>query len=236
MKTSLIIPFKNEEEYAQLTLEGIHSFLTEKQIDFEIIAVDDSSDGTWEIIQTFQKTHDRVQSAKGGNPSGYGMALKTGFEMASGDIIIPFNGDFCDSPEDVLAYIALISSGYDMVFGSRFVKGAIISGAPFSKTMLSRWGNGLIKLLFGLKCNDITNSFKAYRKEVWEEVQPTQQDTRLVIELALKSVLTGYSYTTMPLTWTGRKYGESKMAVFKVIPRYLSLIFNLRFRFRRSSR
>lgn len=230
MKTSLIIPFKNEEEYAQLTLEGIHSFLTKKQVDFEIIAVDDSTDSTWDIIQSFQKAHEHVQSAKGGSPGGYGTALKTGFGIARGDIIIPFNGDFCDSPDDVLTYIELISNGYDMVFGSRFIRGARIAGAPLGKKRLSRWGNGLIKLLFGLKCNDITNSFKAYRKDVWSEVQPTAHDTSMVVELALKSIIAGYSYTTMPLTWTGRKFGESKMAVFRVIPRYLSLIYDIRFR------
>lgn len=229
MKTSLIIPFKNEEEYASITLEKTHSFLSNKQIEFEIIVIDDSSDNTWEIIQSFQNNHKNVLASKGGSPAGYGTALRTGFELATGDIVIPFNGDFSDSLEDVLAYIRLIEEGYDMVFGSRFMKGSNISDAPKAKTNISRWGNRFIQLLFNIQCNDITNSFKAYRREVWREVNPTSHDTGLVVELALKSFLRQFKYKTIPVAWSGRNYGRSKMSVLKVIPRYLSLILKIRF-------
>ncbi len=228
MKVSLIIPFRNEEAYASLTLGEAHAFLTRERVDFELIAVDDSTDNTWQIISTFQEKHDNVLITKGGNPAGYGTALRRGFELATGEIIIPFNGDFSDSLEDVMAYIHLIEGGYDMVFGSRFLPGASISGGPTLKTALSKWGNRFIQLLFGIRCNDITNSFKAYRREVWETISPRRIDTTLVIELALTSILRKFKYTTIPVSWSGRAYGLSKMSVLRVIPRYLRLIFEIR--------
>ena len=101
MKTSLIIPFRNEVGYAEATLSGAYQFLSERNLEFELIAVDDSSDGTWEIAQAFAAQHENVVAIKGGSPPGYGKALRTGFHAASGDILIPFNGDLSDSLDDV---------------------------------------------------------------------------------------------------------------------------------------
>ena len=141
MKTSLIIPFKNEKEYAELTMETVFSYMTAKNLDFELVAVDDSSDGTWEILKSFRETHANIVVIKGSETPGYGKALRKGFTVASGDILIPFNGDLCDSLDDVLSYIQLIEGGYDMVFGSRYMKGGEVLDHPSIKVHLSRAGN-----------------------------------------------------------------------------------------------
>lgn len=228
MKTSLIILFKNEVEYAEITMQSIYTYLSEHNIDFELIAVDDSVDGTWEVLKSFEQLHDRVLVVKGSEPAGYGKALRKGVSVASGDIIIPFNGDLSDSLDDVISYIQLIEAGNEMVFGSRFMQGAQIVDSKMSKHLVSRIANTFLQLLFFTPCSDITNSFKAYRRTVLEGIKLSANGYEIGMEIALKSILRQYKYTTIPISWQGRKYGRSKMSVLKVIPTYLITAFKIR--------
>jgi len=229
MKTSLIIPFKNEVEYAEMTMSTAHTYLSEREIDFELVAVDDSSDGTWEILQSYEKLHPNVVAVKGGDPPGYGKALQTGFRVAKGEILVPFNGDLSDSLADVIAYIRLIEDGYEMVFGSRFMVGANVTDATAVKGALSRLGNGFLQVLYQTNCSDVTNSFKAYRRKVLEEIEPNTNGYNIGMEIALKGIRKQYKYTTIPVAWAGRKYGRSKMSMMKSIPTYLSTALRIRF-------
>lgn len=215
--------------YARITIEKVYSYLSERNIDFEIVAVDDSTDETWEILQSFKGTHQNFVAVKGGEPPGYGKALRKGFSMATGDIIIPFNGDLCDSLDDVILYIELIEKGNDMVFGSRFMTGAKVSDASVAKGFLSQLGNGFVKWLFQTNCNDLTNSFKAYRKTVLDDINPTADGYNIGLEIALKGILKKYKYTTIPVVWTGRKHGRSKMFIIKSILTYLLTALRIRF-------
>lgn len=229
MKTSLIIPFKNELAYAKITMQTVYAYLSEQNIDFELIAVDDSNDGSWEILQSFARLYpNNIIVVKGGEPSGYGKALQTGFAQASGDILIAFNGDMCDALEDVMRYIALIQAGNDMVFGSRFMKGSVITGSSHFKTFISRLGNLFINLIFSAKCSDLTNSFKAYKKEVLKTISITSSGYSIGLEIALKAIQQKYQYTTIPISWTDRQYGQSKMSIIKSIASYLYIAFKIR--------
>ena len=229
MKTSFIVPFKNEIEYAKKTIKTLHDFLSEQKIDFEIVAVDDSTDGTWEALQSLKASYPNMILAKGERPSGYGRALRKGFAVATGDILIPFNGDLSDSPSDAVAYIRLIEEGYDMVAGSRFITGGKISGSTSIKTIISRLANRFLQLLFCTNCSDITNSFKAYRREVISSVNLTASGYNIGMEIALKAIMQDYKYTTMPITWSEREYGSSKMSIMKSIVSYLLMAFRIRF-------
>lgn len=228
MKTSLIIPFKNEASYADMTMKKAYAYLSEREIEFELVAVDDSTDETWDILKSFEKSHQNVVAVKGGNPPGYGKALRKGFSVATGDIFIPFNGDLSDSLDDVLSYIQLIENGNEMVFGSRFMAGAKITDSTAVKGFLSKLGNSFLQWLFRTKSSDITNSFKAYRRIVLEEIQPTADGYNIGMEIALKGLLKKYKYTTIPVAWSGRKYGRSKMSIMKSIPTYLSTALGIR--------
>nr|VFJ67850.1 MAG: dolichol-phosphate mannosyltransferase/hypothetical protein [Candidatus Kentron sp. FW] len=221
MKISLIIPFRNEAAYAREAIITVYAYLSERHIEFELIAIDDSTDGTYEILQSLAGFFPNIIVARGENPPGYGKALRKGFEIAAGEIIVPFNGDLSDSLDDLLSYIGLMEEGYDMVFGSRFMAGAEVIGQDAMKGLISRLGNRFLQWLFRTDCSDITNSFKAYRRAVLEEIEPTADGSNIVIEIALKGILGHYKYTTIPVSWSGRKYGRSKVSVIKSIPTYL---------------
>lgn len=229
MKTSLIIPFKNESGYADMTMQKVYTYLSTHQIDFEIIAVDDSSDETWDILQAFEKSHENVVLIKGDDPPGYGKALKKGFSTATGDILIPFNGDLSDSLDDVVSYIQLIETGNEMVFGSRFMAGANVTDSTAVKGLISRLGNLFLQQLFQVRCSDITNSFKAYRRTVLEEIHPIADGYHIGMEIALKGLSKDYSYTTIPIAWSGRKYGRSKMSIMQSLPTYISTALSIKF-------
>ncbi|MDM8565180.1 glycosyltransferase [Candidatus Halobeggiatoa sp. HSG11] len=236
MKTSLIIPFKNEKYYAALTIRTVYAYLSKQAIEFEIIAVDDSDDGTWDILQTLTHEYPNMILAKGVQPAGYGTALQVGFQLATGEIIIPFNGDLSDSLDDVMSYIHLIEKqGYSMVFGSRFMQGAKVENVTGLKNNISWLANKFLQLLFISPCSDITNSFKGYRKEVLQTLNPSAKGYHIGMELALKGMISQYRYTTIPISWTNRRYGRSKMSVLKVIPDYLLMAFKIRFSQRKNT-
>lgn len=228
MKTSLIIPFKNEIEYAEITMTTVYTYLSKHKVEFELIAVDDSTDGTWDILQAFAHSRQNIVVLKGEKPSGYGKALQKGFSVATGNIIIPFNGDLSDSLDDVLSYIRLIEDGYDMVFGSRFMSESKVVNSTTAKSFISQLGNQFIQILFHADCSDITNSFKAYRREVLKDVNPITNGYQIGMEIALKGIRKNYKYITIPVAWSGRKYGRSKMSIIKSIPVYLYTLLKIK--------
>ena len=75
VKLSLIMPFKDEEEYAGTTIPAVIDFMSAVDISYEIIAVDDSSDNTWGVLKSLEKKHSNLKVVKGGEPSGFGRAI-----------------------------------------------------------------------------------------------------------------------------------------------------------------
>lgn len=226
---SLIIPFKNENDYVRTVIREVHKYLTKKGIDFEIIAVDDSTDGTWEILRELQKKYSNFRAVQGWKPAGYGKAIRKGFSMARGKIVVPFNGDMCDSLDDVMKYVKIINSGYDMAFGSRYVPGARVLNYPMFKKIFSVITNIFIMVAFRVNCSDITQSFKAYRREVIEKINPISDGYEISLEIAIRAIRKGYKYKTIPISWVGRKSGVSKMNLGKSAPLYFNIVMRLLF-------
>tara|TARA_Y100000590_G_C15684018_1_gene1000885 strand:- start:1620 stop:2087 length:468 start_codon:yes stop_codon:yes gene_type:complete len=134
-------------------------------------------------------------------------------------------GDCSDNPSDILEYVKYLDEGYDCVFGSRFIKGSQLINYPFLKLMFNRIANNFIRALFLIKYNDITNAFKAYRKNTLESCNPIiSQHFNINAELSLKSIIRGYRYKIVPISWTNRKEGESKFRIKEMRNRYLFTI------------
>jgi dolichol-phosphate mannosyltransferase len=87
---------------------------------------------------------------------------------------------------------------------------------------LNRIFNLFIRLLFGIKLNDTTNAFKAYRRSVITGIQPIlSQHFNLTVELPLKAIVRGYSWTVIPITWRNRRFGVAKLKIAEMGSRYL---------------
>jgi dolichol-phosphate mannosyltransferase len=131
-------------------------------------------------------------------------------------------GDGSDDPQDLVRYHQVLEQGYDCAFGSRFVTGATVDDYPRLKLAMNRAVNLGIRMLFRHGYNDTTNAFKAYRREVIENIQPLLSNHfNLTVEMPLKSIIRGHSYAIVPISWTNRTWGKSKLALQEMGSRYL---------------
>jgi dolichol-phosphate mannosyltransferase len=226
MKLSVVIPAYNEEASIAETVESIVSTLSGEQIDHDVIVVDDSStDGTVNVVDALAQEHPQVRCLPSPYRNGFGFAVRAGLEAFEGDAVAIVMADGSDSPEDLVSYQRLLEEGYECAFGSRFMHGSKVIDYPRSKLIMNRIVNAGIRALFRHGYNDTTNAFKAYRREVIENVQPfLSHHFNLTVELPLKAVVRGYSYGIVPISWSNRKAGVSKLSLNEMGSRYLFII------------
>ena len=136
--------------------------------------------------------------------------------------------DASDDPEDLVRYYRKLEEGFECVFGSRFVRGGKVVDYPVHKLIVNRLANLFIKLLFRIPCNDVTNAFKCYRREVLDAMEPLiSPHFNLTVEMPLKAIIRGYSYTVIPINWTNRKTSVSKLKLAEMGRRYLFIVLYL---------
>lgn len=226
MKYSVVIPAHNEQDSIADTVATLGERLASAQIDFEIIVVDDhSSDRTAAIVDALAAADGRIRRVANAGPGGFGFAVRTGLDAFTGDAVAIVMADLSDHPDDVVAYYRLLDAGYDCAFGSRFMTGGEVIGYPRAKLVMNRLVNWGIRMLFGHGYDDTTNAFKAYRREVIENVQPlVSSHFNLTVEIPLKAVVRGHSYAVTPIRWTNRQSGESKLKLQEMGSRYAYIV------------
>jgi dolichol-phosphate mannosyltransferase len=130
--------------------------------------------------------------------------------------------DESDDVRDVVRYWQKLQEGYDCVFGSRFIKGGGVIDYPRIKLVLNRLANYFIRVFLGIKLNDTTNAFKAYRRTVIDGCRPLiAPHFNLTVEIPLKAIVRGYSWTVIPITWCNRRSGSPKLRIKEMGSRYL---------------
>ncbi|HEX3600832.1 MAG TPA: glycosyltransferase family 2 protein [Lacipirellulaceae bacterium] len=225
-RLSIVIPARDEEGCIAATVEHLHVELRSHNIDHEIVVVDDGSqDRTWEILQSLSARISEVQPVQNLGAHGFGRAVIHGISAAQGDAIVIMMADESDDCRDVVVYWQKLCEGYDAVFGSRFVKGGGVIDYPKIKYAINRLGNLFIKTLFRIRLNDTTNAFKAYRKSTLEGLLPfLSPQFNLTVELPLKTIVRGYSWTVTPITWRNRRTGIAKFKIREMGSRYFFIV------------
>jgi len=226
---SIIIPARNEAQNLPHTLNKIIRVLDQAGILFELIVVDDhSNDNTVGVLSDIAKLERRVKSVKNQFVPGYGGAVRSGLEVFQGDAVAIFMADLSDDPEDIVKYYQKIREGYDCVFGTRFSSQSQVINYPWHKLMLNRMGNFLIKILFRLPYNDITNAFKCYSRRAVEGMLPLRSGHfNLTVEMPLKAIIRGYKWCVVSVNWHGRTKGLSKWKIRELGSEYLFTILYL---------
>ncbi|MGB0121672.1 MAG: glycosyltransferase family 2 protein [Solirubrobacterales bacterium] len=227
MKLSIVIPARNEEGSILPTIDGVVNVLERESIDYEILVVDDgSTDRTRELVDGVNAANSRVLCRPSHySPGGFGLAVRSGLELFSGDAVVIMMADKSDNPEDLVMYHHILAEGWDCAFGSRFLHGAVITDYPRLKFVLNRIANTFVNTLFRLGYNDTTNAFKGYRREVIETISPLlSKHFNLTVEMPLKAITRGHTYKVVPTSWTNRTTGEAKLAMREMGSRYLFIV------------
>jgi dolichol-phosphate mannosyltransferase len=226
VKLSVVIPAQNEADSIVPTLEATRAALQEAGIDYELLVVDDNStDGTAAAVARVAENDPDIRCIRSPYSGGFGLTVRAGLEEFAGDAVAVMMADASDDPADLVKYHRLLEEGYDCAFGSRFMKESQVHDYPRVKLILNRLANLFIRMLFRHGYNDTTNAFKAYRREVIETVQPLLSNHfNLTVELPLKAIIRGHSYAVVPISWTNRAAGVSKLRIQEMGSRYLFIV------------
>ncbi len=228
MKLSIVIPAYNESLSLPETIEAFYTELNASNIPHEILVVNDNSkDNTIEVLDNLKTKFPTLVYVTNNPPhNGFGYAVRKGLENFSGDCVAVVMADMSDSPKDLVNYYnTFIDKKVDCVFGSRFIKGGKVIDYPKNKLYINRFVNTCINWVFRLKYNDCTNAFKLYSKQTIEGIKPFMSPHfNLTVELPLKAVVRGYTYTVVPNSWQNRKHGTSNLKIREMGSRYFFIV------------
>jgi len=218
---SVVMPARDEEGSLPPTLRALAAEFRRQSIPHEFVVVDDgSTDRTWAVLEDLRAEIPELAPVRNPGPHGFGNAVLYGFERMRGDAVVVVMADASDDPADAARYWQLLQN-FECVFGSRFIKGGKVVDYPWVKLWVNRVANLFIKLLFNIPLNDTTNAFKAYRTSVIAGCRPfLSAHFNLTIEIPLKAIVRGFTWTVTPISWRNRKHGEAKLKIKEMGSRY----------------
>lgn len=214
---SVVIPLYNEKE----SLEPLYRELTETLeglgYGYEIIFVNDgSADGSAAVLSQICAQDSRVRTLHFRRNFGKAAALTEGFKEAKGDIIFTLDADLQDDPKEIPNFLAKLSEGYDLVSGWKFRR-----LDPVSKTLPSKLFNKVASMTTGVQLHDFNCGFKAYRREVLDNVRIYGELHRYIPALAYGS---GFKVAEIKINHRARKFGKSKYGIARFSRGLLDLV------------
>lgn len=229
MRLSVVVPARNEAANLPSTISAITSTLKAENIPYELIVVNDgSTDRTAQVVMHSSASDPDIVLVQNEGRHGYGMAVRAGLNVVTGEAVAVMMADASDAPEDLVRYYRKLQEGYDCVFGSRFIDGGKVVDYPRHKLVVNRLANFFIRVLFGLRFNDITNAFKCYRTEVVAAMQPLiSPHFNLTVEMPLKAIVRGYTFAVIPISWRNRPHRVSSLRIKEMGSRYLFIVLYL---------
>ena len=186
---------------------------------------DGSTDSTQSALAELGKDIPVLVTIVNRGKNGFGRAVRLGLQEFSGDAVAIMMADLSDSPQDLVRYWQKLQKGHECVFGSRFIQGGQVIDYPKAKLLANRIVNTAIRYAFKIPCNDITNAFKIYRREVIVGCRPfISPHFNLTVEIPLKAIIRGYSWTTIPISWRNRSKGVAKLKLKEMGSRYFFIV------------
>jgi len=213
MKIIVIIPTYNEKENIYQIIDAV---LTTHDA-LEILIVDDNSpDGTAQMVKELQKTEPRVHLLERAGKLGLGSAYREGYVVAldkGADYIVQMDADFSHNPKYLLDFIEH-KDEYDVIIGSRYIKGISVLNWPLRRILLSYFANQYAKFITGVKVEDLTAGFKFISRAALEKVDLSKVKSNgygFQIEMNYAFASTGSSIGEIPILFMDREHGVSKM-------------------------
>jgi dolichol-phosphate mannosyltransferase len=215
----VIIPTYNERENLEMIISRIHASLS----DVGILVVDDASpDGTGETADALAKADSRIQVLHRHVKSGIGPAYLAGFDWAlerGYGAIVEMDADGSHDPAELPGLLTALADA-DLVLGSRWMPGAAVLNWPRSRKALSRAGNAYARVMLSVKARDATGGYRAYRADALRVIDLRSVRSRgycFQVDLALRAYRAGMTVIEVPITFTERTRGVSKMSTSVIL-------------------
>jgi dolichol-phosphate mannosyltransferase len=216
MGNLVIIPTYNESENAESLIRAIKALPS----GFDILIIDDNSpDGTAAIVKMLQKETSGLHMIEREGKLGLGTAYIAGFRWAlerDYRYIYEMDADFSHDPKDLeKLFKACHEDGADLAIGSRYISGVNVVNWPLSRVLMSYIASIYVRMITGMKIKDTTAGFKCYRREVLENIRPELIKSvgyAFQIEMKFTAWKMGYKIVEIPIIFTDRKLGTSKMS------------------------
>ena len=218
---NIVIPVYNEGGNIADTLAEIEAKVKSPHDIFIIYDFDE--DNTLPVVREYL-ANNKISITLVKNKYGRGVlnAIKSGFESVDNGAVLVMMGDLSDDLSRVDEMFSMVNEGYDIVCGSRYMKGGEQIGGPWLKKSLSRIAGVSLHYLIGIPTHDTTNSFKMYTKKVLNDITiESNGGFELGMEIVVKAFAKGYKITEVPAVWRDRAAGESRFRLFKWLPKYL---------------
>ena len=226
-RTLVIIPTYNERENLPLILQR----LQQARPDVHVLVVDDNSpDGTGQLAEELASAdRGRIHVMHRTVKDGLGAAYLAGFAWGLSrnySTLVEMDADGSHAPEQLHLLLDAVDAGADLAIGSRYVDGGDVQNWPWRRWALSWTANTYARLALGVGIHDITAGYRAYRREVLEKIDLAAVDSKgycFQIDLTWRTINNGFIVVEVPITFTEREFGQSKMsgsnireALFKV--------------------
>ncbi|MFH0738959.1 MAG: glycosyltransferase [Candidatus Omnitrophota bacterium] len=221
MRLSVIVPAYNEEDNIREVIERIERSL---EIPHELVVVNDHSlDKTAQIVASLSEKYKNIKLVHNSREKGFANALRTGFENASTELLVPVMGDLCDDLATIKKMLSKADEGYDIICGCRYIKGGSRLGGSKVKGFFSSFVGWTLHYLLWIPTHDVANAFKMYRNKVIGGIDISAKGFDISMEIALKGYYAGFKITEVPTVWRERTKGKSSFKMLRLFPDYFKL-------------
>jgi dolichol-phosphate mannosyltransferase len=224
MKTRVLVPTYQELH----TLASIVHRIFEHNPDVHVLVIDDNSpDGTGKLADQLKAKYANLEVLHRKSKNGLGAAYIDGFNNSINDfdVLVEMDADGSHDPQDLVTILKEIPS-YDCVLGSRWVPGGKVVNWPKSREILSRGGNSYARLMLGIDIGDATGGFRAYKTISLRELDLSDIDSQgycFQVDMVRRLLKKGFKIKEVPITFTERTIGTSKMSSNIVLEAFLKI-------------
>ncbi len=223
IKLSVVLPTYNEAENLKILILQIEEEF--KDISFEIIVVDDNSqDGTAKLLETLNNNFKNIKLISRPKLMGIGSAIRDGYNSAQGEYILSSDADLSFKVSDMKRLYEKLNEGYDLVLAYRHGKGGGYEKKTIGvkiKYLFSRLGNFIVRNISGLNVRDVSANFRIIRRNAWQRLKTVENTNSLLFEMIIKAKRKELKITEIPITFSERRFGKSKLNILKEAPKFL---------------
>jgi len=228
-EVTFVIPAYNESAIIERNLDELHDWLAQNMaaLDYEIVVVDDgSNDGMGDALDRYAAAHDRTHVAHHDRNRGRGRAIRTGFAHSTGRYVLCLDADLSYAPDHIPKLLTpLQTGGADITLASAYHPEGQVSNVPFSRALLSRWGNRVLSAGVKGQFRTVTCVVRGFRREVIDELELVNDGKDLHLEVIQKAVLFGLNVVEVPahLQWRDKDRGKKQARSWKQRIPFLSM-------------